>query len=49
MKLSEDAITEFKKIWKQEFGEDLSDKCAPSQAEEFYQLFLLIAPSMNHD
>jgi len=40
--LSEEAIKEFKKIWKEEFREDLSDEKTKDIAEKFLLFFKLI-------
>ncbi len=40
--LSQEAIKEFKKIWKEEFREDLSDGKTKEVAEKFLSFFKLI-------
>ena len=42
--LSDEAIKEFQKIWKEEFGEEISDTEASIRGVELIELFQLIAP-----
>ena len=41
--LPEEAVAEFKEIYKKEFGETLSDKDARNEAEAFFELMRIIA------
>lgn len=50
MKLSKQAVGEFKSIWKEEFGEEISDKKALEQATSLLNLFRVISkPIPNKD
>ena len=41
--LPEEAVAEFKEIYKKEFGQVLSDKDARDEAESFFELMRIIA------
>lgn len=50
MQLSEQAIEEFKEIYKKEFGEELSDIVAATRALNFLELFKLVySPFQNNE
>lgn len=47
MKLPPEAITEFKALWKKEFGEEISDEKATSEARDLLTLTRLASGEKN--
>ncbi len=49
MKLSQDAIDEFKQIYKEEFNEEIPDAVAELMAEDLLEFYALLIPNqMTH-
>lgn len=42
MPISDEAIAEFKAIWKKEFGEEISDEKARSRGQELVNLYKML-------